>query len=83
MILIILLIIPVLFWLIPLSRSQGLVKDNLNRLILNFVSMFLTCLITGFLFWYLSIDVYITLSVMVSVSLAWAIVFHFISNRLK
>ncbi len=83
MVLIFLLIIPILFWFVPLSRNQGIVKDELNRLIFNFIAMVTTCTFMGLLFWYFSFDLSVSLAVVIAISLAWAVVFHFVNNRLK
>jgi uncharacterized membrane protein len=81
MLLLLFLIIPIIFWLIPLSGLRKRDSNSYRRLIINFFAMLITVIITGLTLWFLDMGISTILVVLLSISIAWGAFFHLISGR--
>ena len=81
MILIVLLIVPIMFWLVPLARMQQQDRNELRRYVINFAAMLLSSTVIGIMLWSMNMNFSTLLVVLLAISAAWAVVFHLITNR--
>ena len=81
MILIVLLIIPIMFWLIPLARMQQQDRNELRRYVINFGTMLVTCIISAVVLWKMSMDRDTLLVILLAISGTWAALYHLIVGR--
>jgi uncharacterized membrane protein len=81
MLLLLFLIIPIIFWLIPLSGLRKRDNNSTRRFMINFFAMLLTLLITGLTLWFLDMGISTILVILLSVSISWGAFFHLISGR--
>jgi hypothetical protein len=81
MILLILLIVPIMFWLIPLAKLREQEKNIKKRYLINFSMMLFTIIILGFILTFLNTEIRTMVAILFSISAAWAVVYHLISKK--
>jgi hypothetical protein len=83
MLLIVFLIVPIIFWLIPFARMQQQDRNEFRRFIINFGTMLSTLAVTGFVLGYLMLDITTLFIILFAISAIWGGIFHLISNRVR
>jgi len=80
MILIVLLIVPILFWLIPFAQIKQREENNMRSFVINFSAMLITSTVIGTILWALSMNWMTIIIVLFAISASWAVLFHLISR---
>ncbi len=81
MILLVLLIVPIMFWLIPLAKLKEQERNIKKRYIINFTMMVFTVLILCTILISLKTEIRTMLAVLLSISAAWAVVYHLFTKN--
>ena len=81
MLLLVLLLVPIAFWLIPFARMQQQDKDQWRRFFVNFGSMLAISTILALTFWYFEIDRMLSTITVLGISGIWAFLYHFVTKN--
>lgn len=81
MILIVLLVIPILFWLIPFVQLRQQEQGEMRLFLINFIAMLLSSLVIGILLWQLKMYLTTIIIVLFAISAAWVVLFHLLRKR--
>lgn len=81
MILLILLFVPIMFWLIPLAKLKEQEKNVKKRYLINISMMITTIIVMGAVMTFLNTEIRTIVAILFSISASWAVFYHFISKN--